>query len=67
MLTIEDYANGYKSYGPFEEIRFHCLNQSFPANNDPTVTYSVVTSEDDWQYITVSLVHVIRSAQDERK
>ena len=68
MLTITDYAGGIETvHGPYTEIRFRCLNQSVPACNDPTVTYSVVTTGGDWQHLTVSLVHVISPAQDERK
>lgn len=62
-MMIKDYAGGtVATYGPFTEIRFRCVTQSFPAFGEPTVTYSVVTESGGWQELTVSIVHTIETA-----
>lgn len=62
MIIIKDYTGGAKTvHGPFTECTFRCLTQSFPACEAPTVTYTVVTPEGEYQPLTVSLVHSIEA------
>ena len=64
MIIIKDYTGGVETvHGPYKEVRFRCLNQSFPAITEPTVTFTVRTADDDFQSVTVSLVHEIEPAQ----
>lgn len=64
MIIIKDYTGGVeKVYGPYKAVNFHCLNQSVPAVNDPTVTFAVSDTEDAYKHITVSLSHTIESIE----
>ena len=66
MITITDYTGGIrKAYGPFREVSFSCVTQSFPAVQNSTVTYSVTAPDGSHSTVTVSLVHVIESADQE--
>ena len=68
MITITDYTGGNrKTYGPFKEVSFSCVTQSFPSVQNSTVTYSVTDPDDTRSTVTVSLVHVIETAELERK
>lgn len=64
MITITDYTgDNRKAYGPYKEVSFCCVTQSFPAVQNSTVTYSVIAPDDTRSTVTVSLVHVIETAE----
>ena len=63
MIQIKDYSAGKeKTFGIYSEVRFLCINQSFPAAKEPKVTYVVTTPDGETDTITVSLIHTIESA-----
>ena len=66
MVQIKDYYGGHeKTFGPYTVARFICINQSFPVSaSNPTVTYSVITPNEELDTITVSLIHNIESADE---
>ena len=66
MIQLKDFAKGeVNTLGPYSEVRFLCINQSFPVSaNEPTVTYSVITPEGTMDTVTVSLVHSVESVSE---
>ena len=66
MMKITDYTAGHeKVLGPYKEIRFLCINQSFPVQAvEPTVTFSVIVESGELDTVTVSLIHTIESVDD---
>lgn len=61
LIRIIWYDKEQHTTEGFKSISFRCINQTFPSASPVTVTYTCVTTEDEYLDITVPLVHSIES------